>query len=411
MNCLGVPAILFWVIDRDMRPAFKLAIGLVLAGTLLIAAVMHFGAQANVAEETSRSTVSAEKPVPVLASPAIEQEVPIYRRGLGFVEAFNKVSVTSRVEGQLVAISFTEGQEVAAGAVLAQLDSRSFEAILRSKEAILRGVRARESAAKVNLERMAELIQRNVGTKQALENQQALLEDLSAQVDGAEADVQSAVLQLEYTTIRSPIDGRVGLKQIDAGNLVRSGDPVVAIVTQVQPISVVFSLPQEDLLAVNSQMSVGEPMIVTATARDNKLDLGSGTLSTIDNQVDAKTGTFKLKAVFDNKEKTLWPGEFVSVKLLVENARKAIVVPASAIQRGPEGAYVYVLDAAQKAAMRSVSVGLVQDGFAIVRSGLTPGEQVVVEGQFKLRPGGSVILKEGAKLPSALSGASTQPRG
>lgn len=411
MNCQGVPAILFRVIDRDMRPAFKLAIGLVLAGTLLIAAVMHFGAQANVAEGTSRSTVSAEKPVPVLASPAIEQEVPIYRRGLGFVEAFNKVSVTSRVEGQLVAISFTEGQEVAAGAVLAQLDSRSFEAILRSKEAILRGVRARESAAKVNLERMAELIQRNVGTKQALENQQALLEDLSAQVDGAEADVQSAVLQLEYTTIRSPIDGRVGLKQIDAGNLVRSGDPVVAIVTQVQPISVVFSLPQEDLLAVNSQMSVGEPMIVTATARDNKLDLGSGTLSTIDNQVDAKTGTFKLKAVFDNKEKTLWPGEFVSVKLLVENARKAIVVPASAIQRGPEGAYVYVLDAAQKAAMRSVSVGLVQDGFAIVRSGLAPGEQVVVEGQFKLRPGGSVILKEGAKLPSALSGASTQPRG
>ena len=381
----------------------------VAAGTLLLAGgvfLAHFAV--NSAE---KSPVPAEKPVPVLSVQAVERDIPIYRGGIGFVEAFNKVSLASRVEGQLITVSFKEGQEVKAGDLLALIDPRSFEAVLRSKEAILRASQAKAIAAKANLDRMADLMQREVGTRQALDNQQALYSELEAQIDGAEAEAQSAALQLEYTAIRSPIDGRVGLKQVDQGNVVRPGLPVIAVITQVQPISVVFSLPQEDLPVVNQQLSAGRTLTVTAMARDSKLDLGSGTLATIDNQVDSKTGTFKLKAVFANEKKNLWPGAFVSVKLLVEESRKAIAVPAAAIQRGPDGPYVYVIDALYKATMRQVSVDLVQDGFAAVKSGLTVGESVIVEGQFKLRPGSAVELRDSGKPLPSISKLSAQRPG
>ena len=379
----------------------------VLAGVVVLPALFFLAHLILKPEGTS--AVPVQKPVPVLATPAVEQEVPIYRGGLGFVEAFNKVSLTSRVEGQLIAVSFKEGQEVRRGDVLAQIDSRSFEANLQGKEAVLRASKAKAMAAKANLYRMEELIQREVGTRQALENQQALYAEFLAQIDGAEAEAQNAALQLEYTAIRSPIDGRVGLKQVDQGNLVRPGDPVIAVVTQVQPISVVFSLPQEDLAVVNQQLNAGRTLTVTVMARNSKIDLVSGKLVTIDNQVDSKTGTFKLKAVFANEKKNLWPGEFVSVRLLVEDSRKSIVVPASAIQRGPDGSYVYVINANFKATMRSVSVDLIQDGFAAVKSGLSVGESVVVEGQFKLRPG-SPVRDSGGSLP-AISRTSAQSPG
>jgi multidrug efflux system membrane fusion protein len=353
----------------------------------------------------------AEKPVPVVATQVIERNIPIYRSGLGFVEAYNKVSITARVEGQLISVFFKEGQEVKHLDVLALIDPRPFEAALRSKEAILRAIKAKALAAKANLDRMNELLQREVGTRQALDNQQALYSELEAQIDGAEAEVQTAELHYEYTAVRSPIAGRVGLKQVDQGNLVRPGDPVIAVVTQVQPISIVFSLPQEDLAIVNRQLNAGRTMTVMAVARDSKLDLGSGSLTTIDNQVDSRTGTFKLKATFANEKKNLWPGEFVSVKLLVEDSRTALVVPASAIQRGPDGAYVYVIDALYKAVMRPVSVDLMQDGYAAVRSGLNVGESIVVEGQFKLRPGSAVELREGARPSPATANSPEQPRG
>lgn len=362
----------------------------------------------------NKALLPTDKPVVVSAAQVEERQIAIYRGGLGFVEAFNKVSITSRVEGQLITVSFKEGQEVRAGDVLALIDPRPFEATLRSREALLRASKAKATAAKANLDRMAELIQREVGTRQALENQEALYAELVAQIDGAEADAQNAALQLEYTAIRSPINGRVGLKQVDQGNLVRPGDPLIAVVTQVQPISVIFSLPQEDLSVVNARLSSGQSMNVMAVARDSKQDLGTGTLTTIDNQIDNKTGTFKLKATFANEKKTLWPGQFVSVRLLVEESRSAIVVPAAAVQRGPDGAYVYVVDALYKATMRPVTVDLVQDGVAAIASGLGVGESVVVEGQFKLKPGSAVELREGVRQfresQAGLSGSSTKPR-
>lgn len=387
----------------------SILVSTVAAGTLFLVGgffVARFGASS-----AEKAGAVQEKPVPVQATQAVERDIPIYRGGIGFVEAFNKVSLTSRVEGQLITVSFKEGQEVKAGEVLALIDPRPFEAVLRSKEAILRASKAKAMAAKANLDRMAELIQREVGTRQALENQQALYSELEAQIDGAEAEAQTAALQLEYTAIRSPINGTVGLKQVDQGNIVRPGSPIIAVITQVQPISVIFSLPQEDLAAVNQQLSSGRALTVTAMARDSKLDLGSGKLATIDNQVDSKTGTFKLKAVFANDKRNLWPGAFVSVRLVVEDSRKTIAVPAAAIQRGPDGAYVYVIDALYKARMRAVSVDLVQDGYAAVKSGLSVGESVVVEGQFKLRPGSSVEVKDGGRPLLPVSNAASQRPG
>lgn len=354
---------------------------------------------------------SVERPIPVSATEAVERDVPIYRVGIGFVEAFNKVSVTPRVEGQLISIYFKEGQAVRAGDILALIDPRPFEAILSSKNAILRASKARAAAAKANLERMIDLMQREVGTRQALENQQALYAELEAQIDGAEADVLNASLQLEYTDVRSPIDGRVGLKQVDQGNVVRPGGPAIASITQVQPISIVFSLPQEDIPIINAQLKAGRVLKVNAVARDSKQDLGSGDLATIDNQVDSKTGTFKLKAVFANEAMNLWPGQFVSIKLMVEESRKAIAVPAAAIQRGPDGAYVYVVDSLYKAMMRQVSVELVQDGYAAVKSGLAIGESVVVEGQFKLRPGALVEVKDNGAPARPMSNSPIQRPG
>jgi membrane fusion protein, multidrug efflux system len=381
----------------------------VASGALLLGAVLVLTRGSN--NSAANSAVLAEKPVPIVASQVSERQIPIYRSGLGFVEAFNKVSITSRVEGQLITVSFKEGQELKAGDVLALIDPRPFEAVLASKEAILRASKAKAMAAKANLDRISELFQREVGTKQALDNQQALYAELVSAIDQAEADAQSAALQYEYTAIRSPIDGRAGLKQVDKGNLVHPGDPIIAVVTQVQPISIVFALPQEDLAIVNKQLNAGRVMKVVAATRDSKLDLGSGTLTTIDNQVDSKTGTFKLKATFANEKKDLWPGQFVSIKLLIEEARTALVVPASAVQRGPDGPYVYVIDTLYRVNMRPISVDLMQDGYASIRSGLTAGESVVVEGQFKLRPGSAVELREGLKSPPTALKSAEQPRG
>lgn len=391
-----------------MKAISRSIIVLAVAAGALLAVGLSF---ARFAGSATDKAGSVERPIAVSTTEVVERDVPIYRVGIGFVEAFNKVSVTPRVEGQLISIFFKEGQAVRAGDVLALIDPRPFEAILSSKNAILRASKARAAAAKANLERMIDLMQREVGTRQALENQQALYAELEAQIDGAEADVLNASLQLEYTDVRSPIDGRVGLKQVDQGNVVRPGGPAIATITQVQPISIVFSLPQEDIPIINAQLEAGRVLKVNAVARDSKQDLGSGDLATIDNQVDSKTGTFKLKAVFANETMNLWPGQFVSVKLMVEESRRAIAVPAAAIQRGPDGAYVYVVDPLYKAVMRQVSVELVQDGYAAVKSGLAIGESVIVEGQFKLRPGILVEVRDKGGPAPPMSSSPTQRPG
>lgn len=353
---------------------------------------------ASASDPLAAPALQADVPaIPVNTSIARVEDVAIYRTGLGSVQAFNTVSVTSRVEGQLDSILFEEGQEVEAGTVLAKIDDRGFQAALRAKEAQLRSARARTQTVKADLDRVSKLLKADVGSRQTYETQLALLEQSEAEVDAAVADLDNARLQLDYATIRSPIAGKVGFRQIDVGNMIRIGDrTVIAVVTQVQPINVVFTLPQEDLLDVVGQLGPGKTLPVAAMARDGRLDLGTGTLSTIDNQVDPSTGTFKLKAEFANENKALWPGEFVTVKLLVQHARDVVVIPAPAVQRGPQGAYVYVVSADEKAEMRSVDVTLIQDGMAVIASGVAEGDRVVVDGQFKLAPGSRVAIADAA---------------
>ena len=363
---------------------------------------------------SSGPTQSAEAPptpprnaVPVTAARAERKDIAIFRTGLGSVQAFNTVSVTSRVDGQLQEIQFEEGQEVKAGDVLARIDDRLYQAAVRQREAQLRASTAQVNSARADMERLKTLLNRDVGSRQAYEAQVALVEQNEAQRDAASADLDNARLQLEYATIRSPIDGRVGFRQIDVGNMIAAAERApIATVTQMQPVNIVFTLPQEDLLAVGSQLDAGEALPVSALARDGRLDLGQGELSTIDNQVDSTTGTFKLKARFDNEQKTLWPGEFVTVRLMVEKENGALVVPAQAVQRSQQGTYVYVVGTDDIAQMRDVQVGLIQDGLAIIKSGLEDGEQVVVDGQFKLEPG-SLVSTTPAAAPAAMSDATT----
>lgn len=395
---------------RRTLPLMMLAAAaLLLSATTPDPAIRADGRGARVASIAPVAVARTTDGIPVAAATVRRQDVAIYRTGLGSVQAFNTVAVTSRVDGQLKAIEFEEGQEVKAGDVLARIDDGLYQAIMRQKEAQLRAATALVNSSRADLERMATLLSRDVGSRQAYDAQAALVEQNAAQMDAASADLENARLQVDYATIRSPIDGRVGFRQIDVGNMVRAIERTpIATVTQVEPINIVFTLPQEDLLAVGGQLAAGEAMVVTALARDGRLDLGSGRLSTIDNQVDSATGTFKLKARFENEQKTLWPGEFVTVRLMVGREDKALVVPAQAVQRSQKGAYVYVVAADDTAEMRDIEVGLIQDGLAIVKAGLKDGEQVVVDGQFKLEPGSRIAITPDA---TASDGAATPPPG
>jgi multidrug efflux system membrane fusion protein len=336
---------------------------------------------------------------PVIAAFAEQRTVPVFRTGLGSVQAFNSVTVTSRVDGQLDQLLFVEGQEVKAGEVLAVIDPRPYQAAVRQAEAQVRVSEAKIVAAKADLGRLEELQKSGVGSRQALDGKRADVGQLQATIEAAQAEAERARLDLEYTSITSPIDGRAGLRQVDTGNMIMAIDrkPIV-IVTQLQPISVVFSLPQEDRVQVSEQLAKSRGLPVYAFARDSRTQLAEGTLTMVDNQIDPKTGTFKLKATFANTNNVLWPGQFVTVRLLLMQHPDAIVVPAPAVQRGPQGTYVYVIDADGKVAMRAVDVGQVQDGVATLEQGLSRGERIVVDGQYKLQPGDRVSIS-GAERP------------
>lgn len=336
---------------------------------------------------------------PVIAAFAEQRTVPVFRTGLGSVQAFNSVTVTSRVDGQLDQLLFVEGQEVKAGQVLAVLDPRPYQAAVRQAEAQVRVSEAKIIAAKADLGRIEELQKNGVGSRQQLDAKRADVGQLQATIDAAAAEAERARLDLEYTSITSPIDGRAGLRQVDIGNMIMAIDrkPIV-VVTQLQPISVVFSLPQEDRVQVSTELAKNRELRVFAFARDSRTQLAEGTLTMVDNQIDPKTGTFKLKATFANTDNALWPGQFVTVRLLLMQQPDAIVVPAPAVQRGPSGTYVYVIDADDKVAMRTVDVGQVQDGVATLDTGVARGERVVVDGQYKLQPGDRVSIS-GAERP------------
>jgi multidrug efflux system membrane fusion protein len=330
--------------------------------------------------------------IPVAVAKAEVRDLPVILTGLGSVEAYNTVAVKSRIDGQLVQVAFREGQEVKEGDLLAQIDPRPYEVQLSQAQATLFKDQSALKDAKVNLDRFQQLYKDGVIPKQQLDTQDSLVGQLEGSVRADQAQVDNVKLNLVYTRITAPVGGRVGLRQIDPGNIVHASDPNgLLIITQLHPIAVIFSLPQDQLQPVAQQMRKGK-LQVDAYSRDDQTRIATGTLLTIDNQIDVTTGTGKLKAVFDNRDNSLWPNQFVNVHLLLEVRKNNTVVPAAAIQRGPSGAYVFTVKPDKTAQMRPVTVTFSEGNYSAVSQGIQPGDMVVTDGQDKLQEGTRVEI-------------------
>jgi multidrug efflux system membrane fusion protein len=342
--------------------------------------------------------------IPVKATVVQRQDVPIFLSGIGTVHAFNVVTVKTRVDGHLDRVAFVEGQDVSEGEVLAQIDPRPFQAQL----AQARAARARNEAllvnAKLDLERATMLATREYATRQSLDTQRALVRQLEAAIQGDEAAIDNATVQLGYTTITSPIGGRTGMRLVDKGNIIRTTDPSgLVVITELQPISVIFALPQDVLGEVTTEMAAG-PLKVSAYNRDRTALLGEGVLLLVDNQIEAGTGTLRLKATFDNKDNALWPGQFVNARLLLRVRRGVATVPAEVVQHGAKGPFAYVVKPDQSVEQRPIRSGYSRDGITIVEDGLALEEIVVLDGQYKLRPGARVqATLSGERRPRQVS--------
>ena len=333
-------------------------------------------------------------PVPVVPGVVEQKDVPIFLDGLGTVQAFNTVTVHSRVDGQVVKIAFVEGQEVHAGDVLAQIDPAPFQAQLDQNVAKKAQDEAQLAIARLTLERDKELLTGKILAQQDYDTQKATVDQLEATVRGDQAMIDNAKIQLGYTTITSPLDGRTGIRMIDQGNIVHATDSNgLVIITQLRPISVSFTLPEQNLQQIQQHLPTGGARTALAMDRDNKAILSQGKLAVIDNQIDTTTGTIRLKATFANDDLKLWPGQFVNVRLLLET-RQGPVVPASVVQHGPDGDFAFVITPDLTAQVRKIKVAQVDRGQALIEEGLTAGEKVVVDGQYKLQAGSKVKLPE-----------------
>lgn len=374
--------------------AFWLLLGGGVAGAIWHDPTLVDRARALVEPKAPAAKAPPPRIVPVTAVEARLGDIALHLDGLGTVAAFNSVTVRSRVEGELVQVAFSEGQLVGEGDLLAEVDPRFYQVQLRQAEAQLARDEAALKAVELDLERSESLADLRQVTQQQIDSQRALVRQAEAALQIDRALIDNVKLQLDYCRIEAPIGGRIGLRMVDAGNLVRANDPAgIAVIAQIHPIAVTFTIPQDEIVRVQRALAAKGGLPVEAFNRDFQTRLAAGTLSAIDNQVDPSTGTVKLKAVFPNEDDTLFPNQFVNARLLVETLRDATIVPLAALQRGPESTFVWVVQADSTVAIRPVQSGPIQGDQVAITSGLEPGELVVTDGIDKLAPKAKVAVR------------------
>ena len=343
--------------------------------------------------------------VPVVVATVARSSIPVYLNGLGNVTAFYTVTLKSRVDGQLMKVDFKEGDFVKEGQVLAEIDPRPFQVQLELAEATLAHDQALLSNARVDLERYKNLLETNAIPKQQLDTQTALVAQYEATIKQDSANIDNARLQLTYSKVTAPITGVVGLRLVDPGNIVHASDANgMVVITQLQPISVLFTIPEDSLPQVTKKLRAGAHLPVEAYNRDNTRKLASGMLMTVDNQIDNTTGTSKLKAVFDNKDNALFPQQFVNIRLLVDTLNDELVVPNVAIQTGQQGTFVYQVDDNSRVHLRPVQTGVATDKQTAILTGLKEGNRVVVDGTDRLTEGGQVRIRPAGELAEPTAG-------
>ncbi|WP_332612348.1 MdtA/MuxA family multidrug efflux RND transporter periplasmic adaptor subunit [Achromobacter sp. ESBL13] len=341
----------------------------------------------------------ANLPVPVRIATAAKQDIDIYLKSLGTVTAYNTVTVRSRVSGELVDVKFQEGQQVKAGDVLAQVDPRAFQVALDQARGTQMQNLAQLENARRDLQRYQALFKQDSIAKQQVDTQAALVRQYEGTVKSDQANVDNAKLQLDYARITAPISGRLGLRQVDRGNLVSSADTNgLVVITQTQPISVVFTLPETQLPEVRGEIAAGRTLAVDAYDRADTRRIATGVLETLDNQIDVATGTLKLKARFENADDALFPNQFVNVRLHVLTRKDVTAIPTAAIQQGSAGAFVFLVQPDNTIAVRQVKLGAINNGMVAVNEGLQPGDRVVTEGTDRLRAGAKVEIVGGAEV-------------
>ena len=350
----------------------------------------HGADKASTDKGAQKSAVSSSNAVPVTIAPVVKADFPVYLGGLGTVQGFNTVLVRTRVDGQIDKIAFKEGQLVNQGDLLVQIDPRPFQAALDQAKAKKAQDAANLANANLDLQRFTKLGE--FATRQQTDTQRSTVAQLTAQIAADDAAIFNAQTQVDYTTVKAPISGVAGLRQVDHGNIVNASTQTgIVTIAQIEPIAVIFTAPEVQLPYINEAQSA-QPLKVTALTTDGKKTLSDGVLAVVNNQVDTTSGTIRLKAVFENKNHALWPGQSVSTRLLVTTLKDATVIPDDAVQHGTDGLYAFTVNQDNKAELRKIKVSKSIDGRSVVDEGLNPGEQVIVSGQYKVQPGSTVTM-------------------